>query len=74
MNYGPHDIHFDNMQFNDLQRQYTTYKTEIDEAIQQVLNSSDYINGQEVVRLEQDLATYVGVKHAVSCASGTDVV
>lgn len=62
------------MQFNDLQRQYTAYKNEIDSAIQQVLSSSDFINGQEVALFEQELAAYVGVKHAISCASGTDAL
>ncbi|RKD92578.1 DegT/DnrJ/EryC1/StrS family aminotransferase [Mangrovibacterium diazotrophicum] len=62
------------MQFNDLQRQYTAYQSEIDEAIQKVLRSSQFINGEEVGLLEQELAEYVGVKHAISCASGTDAL
>ncbi|WP_163716116.1 DegT/DnrJ/EryC1/StrS family aminotransferase [Mangrovibacterium lignilyticum] len=62
------------MQFNDLQRQYTTYQTEIDEAIQHVLRSSNYINGEQVDLLEQELAAYVGVEHAIGCASGTDAL
>ncbi|WP_320168286.1 DegT/DnrJ/EryC1/StrS family aminotransferase [Mangrovibacterium marinum] len=62
------------MQFNDLQRQYNAYKNEIDEAIQQVLNSSRYINGEEVALLEAELSAYVGVKHTISCASGTDAL
>jgi UDP-2-acetamido-2-deoxy-ribo-hexuluronate aminotransferase len=62
------------MQFNDLHRQYSAYKNEIDEAIQQVLNSANYIHGEEVALLEQKLAAYTGVKHAISCASGTDAL
>jgi len=62
------------MQFNDLQRQYTAYQPEIDEAIQKVLRSSQFINGDEVGLLEQELAAYAGVKHAITCASGTDAL
>jgi len=62
------------MQFNDLQRQYKAYRAEIDEAIQQVLSTSQYINGEEVGLLEQELTAYVGVKHAISCSSGTDAL
>jgi UDP-2-acetamido-2-deoxy-ribo-hexuluronate aminotransferase len=60
------------MQFNDLGKQYQLYKKEIDEAIQQVLNSHRYIMGGEVFELEEQLAQYVGTKHCISTASGTD--
>ena len=43
--------------FIDLQAQYQAYKTEIDEAIQNVLNTSQYIMGPEVKKLEDGLAT-----------------
>ena len=60
--------------FIDLQAQYQEYKSEIDEAIQNVLNSSQYIMGPEVMKLEDGLATYTGSKHAIACSSGTDAL
>lgn len=62
------------MQFVDLNRQYLKLKEEIDYAIQGVLDSSHYIMGEEVRLLEQQLAEYVGVKHCVTCGSGTDAI
>lgn len=62
------------MQYNDLHRQYSAYQAEIEEAIQQVLRSTQFINGEEVGLLEQELAGYIGVKHAIGCASGTDAL
>jgi UDP-2-acetamido-2-deoxy-ribo-hexuluronate aminotransferase len=60
--------------FIDLQGQYQAYKPEIDQAIQKVLDSSQYIMGPEVTRLEERLASYVGSKHAIGCSSGTDAL
>ena len=60
--------------FIDLQAQYQAYKPEIDEAIQNVLNSSQYIMGPEVKKLEEGLAAYTGSKHAIACSSGTDAL
>ncbi|MEG1931176.1 MAG: DegT/DnrJ/EryC1/StrS aminotransferase family protein [Anaerovorax sp.] len=62
------------MQFIDLQAQYQNLKGEIDGAVQNVLNNSNYIMGQEVRTLEEKLAEYVGVKHCVTCANGTDAL
>lgn len=63
-----------NMEFRDLKTQYQKYKNEIDSAIQGVLNSANYIGGKQVNELEQQLAEYVGVKHCISCANGTDAL
>lgn len=60
--------------FINLQAQYQTYKDEIDSAIQGVLDSSQYIMGPEVKKLEEGLANYTGVKHAIACSSGTDAL
>ncbi len=60
--------------FIDLQAQYQAYKSEIDKAIQNVLNTSQYIMGPEVKKLEEGLATYTGSKHAIACSSGTDAL
>lgn len=60
--------------FIDLQAQYQEYKPEIDEAIQNVLNSSQYIMGPQIKKLEDGLASYTGTKHAIACSSGTDAL
>ena len=62
------------MEFRDLKAQYYRYKTEIDSAIQKVLDSANFIGGQEVTILEQRLAEYVGVKHCITCANGTEAL
>ena len=62
------------MQFIDLQAQYQHLKTKIDKRIADVLNHGKYIMGPEVQELEQVLADYVGVKHVVTCANGTDAL
>lgn len=59
------------MEFNDLSAQYKAYKGEIDSRIQRVLEHAHFIMGPEIEELEYALARYVGVKHAISVASGT---
>ena len=55
-------------------RQYHSLKPEIDAAIQQVLESGECILGPALVRFEQELAAYCGMKHAVGVNSGTDAL
>src|SRR4030042_597121 len=62
------------LNFVDLKRQYLTYKEEIDRAIDTVLNSARFIMGPEIKELEEQLAAYVGVKHAIGVSSGTDAL
>lgn len=62
------------MEFCDLKKQYDAYREEIDDAMQSVIQKTDFINGEEIKLLEQELASYVGVKHAISCSSGTDAL
>ena len=62
------------MEFRDLKRQYDFLKEEIDDAIKSVALSGAYINGPAVKELETELAEYVGVKHCISCANGTDAL
>lgn len=62
------------MQFCDLNRQYLAYKTEIDQAIQEVINSASFINGAQIELLENELAFFSGTKHALACSSGTDAL
>jgi dTDP-4-amino-4,6-dideoxygalactose transaminase len=58
----------------DLVAQYNTIKPEIDAAVQQVLTSGKFILGPNVSAFEQEAAAYLGVKHAVGVASGTDAL
>ena len=62
------------MQFRDLKQQYQVLKKDIDRALLDVAASSAYIMGPQVKELERQLAAYVGVKHCISCANGTDAL
>ena len=62
------------MQFRDLKKQYEVLKPEIDAGIQEVINSTSFILGKPVTELENKLAEYVGRKHCVGCANGTDAL
>ena len=58
----------------DLQRQYQSLRPEIDAALQEVLAGARFILGPNVQTLEDELARYLGVEHAITCASGTDAL
>lgn len=62
------------IQFIDLAAQYQHLKTKIDARIKTVLDHGHYIMGPEVQELEEELAKYVGVKHAITCGNGTDAL
>lgn len=62
------------MEFRDLKMQYLTCKESIDSAIQKVLQDASFISGGQVGEVEDKLAKYVGVKHCISCANGTDAL
>ncbi|MDD5168439.1 MAG: DegT/DnrJ/EryC1/StrS family aminotransferase [Syntrophales bacterium] len=62
------------MDFIDLAAQQKGIKDKIDLNIQTVLGHGKYIMGPEVTELERRLSDYVGAKHAVGCASGTDAL
>lgn len=62
------------MKFVDLKAQFDAYKDEINAEISRVLESTAFINGPAVQELEERLADYVGVKHAIGCSSGTDAL
>jgi len=62
------------MDFIDLKSQYRALKREIDERIQRVLDHGQYILGPEIAELEQQLAAYVGARHCVTVASGTEAL
>ena len=62
------------MEFRDLKEQYRRLKPEIDAGIQAVIESSAFILGKPVKELEDKMAAYVGRKHCVGCANGTDAL
>ncbi|TCV26782.1 DegT/DnrJ/EryC1/StrS family aminotransferase [Vibrio crassostreae] len=62
------------MHFIDLEAQYNHLKEKIDARIHKVLDHGKYIMGPEVFELEAKLAEYVGVKHCITCANGTDAL
>lgn len=62
------------MQFIDLNAQYRALKTEIDANIRSVLDSAQFIGGPYVRELEDQLAAFVGRKHCITCANGTDAL
>lgn len=62
------------MEFRDLKTQYQKLKQDIDSNISEVLSSARFISGPHVKELETKLAEYVGVKHCVTCANGTDAL
>jgi dTDP-4-amino-4,6-dideoxygalactose transaminase len=62
------------MEFRDLKVQYQKNKIEIDAAIQEVIINANFIEGKEVKELEEELADYVGIKHCITCANGTEAM
>lgn len=62
------------MQFRDLPKQYEVLKPQIDAAMVEVAASAHFISGPEVKELEKKLAEFVGVKHCITCANGTDAI
>lgn len=62
------------IQMVDLQGQYAKIKEEMDNALQVVLSSARFVRGPEVTAFEEELASYTGAAHVVSCASGTDAL
>lgn len=62
------------MQFRDLKHQYQVLKPQIDQAVLDVMQSGAFIMGQPVKELEAQLAEYVGVRHCLTCANGTDAL
>lgn len=62
------------IQMVDLKRQYEKIKPEVDAAIQNVINSTAFIGGPEVNEFAKEIAGYIGVKHTIPCANGTDAL
>lgn len=62
------------MEFRNLRQQYLVLKEDMDKAILDTVSSGAYIMGPQVRELEEELAEYVGVKHCLTCANGTDAL
>jgi len=62
------------IQMVDTQTQYQKIKTEVDQAVLAVMESSAFINGKPVKAFAANMATYLGVKHCIPCANGTDAL
>lgn len=63
-----------NLQMVDLKNQYLKIKSEIDNAVQDVIDSTAFIKGEPVRLFEAEMASYLGVKHVIGCANGTDAL
>ncbi|MBW8242032.1 DegT/DnrJ/EryC1/StrS family aminotransferase [Muricauda oceani] len=62
------------IQMVDLKGQYEGIKTEVNESIAEILDSSAFINGPHVQAFQNELQEYLGVKHVIPCANGTDAL
>lgn len=60
------------IQFVDLKKQYDSIKEEIDTAISNVIKETAFVAGSYADKFEKEFATFIGVKHCVACANGTD--
>lgn len=63
-----------NIDFANLQYQHNLYKDEIENAILKVARNCNFIMGEEVSRLEENLQEFTGTNHAITCSSGTDAL
>src|SRR5687768_12181061 len=62
------------IQMVDLKQQYAKIKTEVDTALQEVLDTTSFINGKAVQDFSDHLARYLNIKHVIPCANGTDAL
>jgi len=62
------------LQMVDLQGQYNLIKDQINSSLQEVMETSAYVNGPEVQKFQKELEEYLGVKHVIPCANGTDAL
>ena len=62
------------IQMVDLKGQYSKIKAEVDSSVLEVLDSTAYINGPKVHEFQKNLENYLGVKHVIPCANGTDAL
>ena len=62
------------IQMVDLITQYEKIKPAVDTAIQNVISNAQFINGPDVAAFQSELESYLGVKHVIPCANGTDAL
>ncbi len=62
------------IQMVDLKGQYEDIKEKVDSSIQEVINSTAFINGSDVQLFQKELEEYLGVKHVIPCGNGTDAL
>jgi len=62
------------IQMVDLKSQYAKIKVEVDQAIHGVLDSTAFINGKAVTDFSSGLENYLGIRHVIPCANGTDAL
>ncbi|MBO9634731.1 MAG: DegT/DnrJ/EryC1/StrS family aminotransferase [Chitinophagaceae bacterium] len=62
------------IQMVDLKAQYAKIKTEVDSAIHEVIDNASFINGKAVADFATNLTAYMGAKHVIPCANGTDAL
>jgi len=62
------------IQMVDLKSQYEKIKSTVDASIQEVLDTTTYINGPKVHEFQKNLENYLDVKHVIPCANGTDAL
>src|ERR1043165_2415485 len=58
----------------DLSRQYGALREDLMQAVERVLDSQQFVLGDEVAALEREIAAFLGTSDAVGCASGTDAI
>ena len=63
-----------NIQMVDLKKQYLKIKEEVDAAVVNVMTNANFINGAEVKTFQTNLENYLGAKHVIPCANGTDAL
>lgn len=62
------------IQMVDLKSQYDKIKDAVNASIQEVLDTNTYINGPQVHQFQKNIEEYLGVKHVIPCANGTDAL
>ena len=62
------------IQMVDLQGQYERIKNEVQASFEEVLSTTTFINGPQVQAFQKELENYMGVKHVIPCANGTDAL
>ena len=62
------------IQMVDLQSQYNFIRPQVEAGMEEVLSNAQYINGQAVKSFQSNLESYLGIKHVIPCANGTDAL